>query len=458
MAMRTRLLLIFSMLLPLLAWGNTYPLIEMLGAPGSAGLGVVLRSERSPYEGAGTRNDFVPVYLYEGKQVFLRASRAGVKLVDDRAHGLEAILDYRFEGFPYDRKPQSLAGMETREPTLDLGLAYHYRTALGTLNAEYLRDANSIHKGSEIRLRYNYDWHAGRLHLRPSLTLAARSAKLNNYYYGVRAEEATAARPAYDPGAGIDRWIGLYGFYEITEWWRLLGGISVDLMDRKVRNSPIVRDGSRPTVFLGVAYDFGGTRAKAPPTEASPPRYLKVLYGKSTDCNLVTTMSLRCTSTSTTDRTRVAAIEYGRPFIERLHDWPLDFVGYVGLLRHAENGLQPDSWQLNAYLKGFYYGFPWSERVKTRIGFGVGLSLAARIPYVEGRDQAARGRNTSKLLNYLDPSIDISVGDLIGARSLRETYAGFGVSHRSGIFGRSQMLGNVNGGSNYIYTYIESKF
>lgn len=456
--MQTRLLLIFSMLLPLAARGNTDPLIEMLAAPGSAGLGVVFRSERSPYEEGGTRNDLVPVYLYEGKRVFLRASRAGVKLLDDRSHGLDAILDYRFEGFPYDRKPQSLAGMETREPTLDVGLAYRYRTAFGTLNAEYLHDANGMHKGSEIRLGYSYDWHAGRLRLRPSLTFSARSARLNDYYYGVRAEEATAARPAYDPGAGIDRWIGLYGTYELTEWWRLLGGIGVNVLDRKVRNSPIVRDGSQPTAFLGVAYDFGGHRAGALPAEASPPRYLKVLYGKSTDCNLINTMTLGCTSTSSTDRTRVAAIEYGQPLVEGLHGWPLDFVGYVGLLRHAENGLQPDSWQLNAYLKGFFYGFPWSGRVRTRIGFGAGLSLATRIPYVEGRDQAARGRNTSKLLNYLDPSIDVSVGDLFGVRSLRETYFGFGVSHRSGIFGRSQMLGNVNGGSNYIYTYIESKF
>ena len=57
----------------------------------------------------------------------------------------------------------------------------------------------------------------------------------------------------------------------------------------------------------------------------------------------------------------------------------------------------------------------------------------------------------------LDPSIDVSVGDLFGVRTLRDTYFGFGVSHRSGIFGASQLFGNVNGGSNYIYSYIESK-
>jgi outer membrane protein len=41
-------------------------------------------------------------------------------------------------------------------------------------------------------------------------------------------------------------------------------------------------------------------------------------------------------------------------------------------------------------------------------------------------------------------------------KSLRETYVGLGVSHRSGIFGTSQLLGNVNGGSNYIYAYVET--
>ena len=126
-------------------------------------------------------------------------------------------------------------------------------------------------------------------------------------------------------------------------------------------------------------------------------------------------------------------------------------------LHHDENGLQQDSWQLDAYIKVYYYGFPWSRYVRTRLGMGAGFSLAQRVPYVEERDQARRGRDTSKLLNYLDPSIDVSVGDLIGDTSLKDTYFGFGVSHRSGIFGSSQLLGNVNGGSNYIYSYFETK-
>ncbi len=113
----------------------------------------------------------------------------------------------------------------------------------------------------------------------------------------------------------------------------------------------------------------------------------------------------------------------------------------------------------DAQLNNYYYGVEPTEATASRPayqpGFGAGVSYAQKVPFVEQRDQALRNRNSSKLLNYLDPSIDVSVGDLIGARRLKETYFGFGVSYRSGIFGTSQLLGNTNGGSNYIYTYLE---
>lgn len=429
------------------------PLSGLLSEPGSAGLGAVVRSSRSPYVGAGQRNDLVPLYLYEGKHVFLHASRGGVKLLDDGKTRFDLFLDYRFEGFPSDRIPASLAGMQPRGPTTDAGVSLRYHSPWGTFGTEIVHDALGITNGSEVRLNYSADWSSGRLHLRPALTFSARSARLNNYYYGVRPEEATAGRPAYEPGAGTSTWLGVYGAYELSKHWRLLGGIGANRFSSGVRDSPIVRNGTQPEVLLGAAYDFGSYRDL--PAEQASQLYVKVLYGWSTDCNLIQAMTLQCLSTHTEDNTRVAAIELGKPFMKEVNGWPLDFVGYVGLLRHDENGLQTDSLEFNAYMKAYYYGFPWSGHVKTRLGFGAGLSLAERVPFVEVRDQTRRGRNTSRVLNYLDPSIDFSVGDLLGARTLKDTYAGVGVSHRSGIFGSSEFLGNVNGGSNYIYSYVE---
>jgi outer membrane protein len=417
-----------------------------------AAVGLAVRFEDSPYLGGGVRHDLVPLYGYEGKRLFIEAYRVGVKLVETPESRLDTFFGYRFEGFPYDRIPASLAGMETRITGADLGLRYQYRKPWGTMFGEVLHDAASGSKGTEVRIGYLYDWKIGDLQLQPRVSLAARDARLNNYYYGVRPSEATAVRPAYEPGSGVNAEFGLSAVYKVSERWRLLGGVSARKWSSGVRASPIFENRTQLAAQLGLAYDF------SPKHESWPdgrPLIVKVLYGKSSDCDVAQVMLLKCTSTATADRTSISSIEVGRPFIERLNGWPLDFVGYAGLLLHQERGLQADSWQANVYMKAYYYGFPWSERVRTRLGFGVGVSYANRVPYVESRDQLARGRSSSRLLNYLDPSIDVSLGDLIGVRSMRETYLGLGVSHRSGVFGSSRLLGNVDGGSNYIYSYLE---
>ena len=109
-------------------------------------------------------------------------------------------------------------------------------------------------------------------------------------------------------------------------------------------------------------------------------------------------------------------------------------------------------------MKAFYYGFPWSHRVNTRIAMGFGISYSNHVPWTEVVSQERRERPTSKLLNYLDPTIDVNVGDIFGSESWKKTYFGLGISHRSGIFASSRLLGSVNGGSNYIYAYLESSF
>ena len=419
---------------------------------GGAGMGLAEHFENSPYRGGGTRHDFVPIYVYEGKRVFLEAYRVGLKLNETPESRFDVFAAYRFEGFPYDRIPASLAGMANRGTGVDLGLGYQYRQPWGTLFGEVLRDAGGASNGTEVRSGYRYDWKIGKLQLQPQLALSWRDATLNNYYYGVRPSEATATRSAYDPGSGVNAELGLSATYRLSERWRLLGGVSAKHWSSGVRASPIVENRTQLAGQLGLAYDFSPSHDAWP---ESRPLIVKALYGKATDCDVAQVMLLKCTSTNTVDQTRITSIELGRPFIERLNGWPLDFVGYVGLLRHNERGLQDDSWQANAYMKAYYYGFPWSERVRTRLGMGVGVSYAERVPYVEMRDQLARGRSSSRLLNYLDPSVDISLGDLVGVKSMSETYVGLGVSHRSGIFGTSRLLGNVNGGSNYIYSYVE---
>jgi len=157
---------------------------------------------------------------------------------------------------------------------------------------------------------------------------------------------------------------------------------------------------------------------------------------------------LSCTSTHTVDNTDVAAVHVGRKLIERAGGWSIDVAGFLGAQRHLEKDYQDDIWSVMAFIKPYFYGFPWDKYVRTRFGWGWGLSYAEQIPLMELRDQASHGRGTWKLLGYSDPSLDFQVA--------RDTFVGVGVSHRSGGFGKSQLFGNVNGGSNYIYFSIET--
>jgi outer membrane protein len=427
---------------------------DVLTGTGSAGLGVAVRPYTSMYRGDGIRYDVLPLYLYEGEHLYLHSNRIGFKLFPGPEQRVDVFLSKRLESFPVEQFPASLSGMAMRETETDAGLAYERRFDWGGVFGEALRDASTTSGGSELRLGAATGRRSGGLELTPYFMFAARNGRLNDYYYGVLPGEATADRPAYRPGGGINATAGLNSRYALTDHWRLLTGISVTLWSAGVRGSPIVQNRPQLAGYAGLAYEFA--RRESTP-ETRNPLIVKLLHGKSSHCNLLPIMRLGCTSTGSDDGTTVDAVDIGRPLVEQPHGWPVELDGYVGFLRHDENGLQRDSSQVNAYVKAYYWGFPWSRFVRTRIGFGAGLSYAQAVPFVEARDQAQRGRNTSKLLQYLDPTIDFSVGDLFRAKRLADTYLGVGVSHRSGVFGMSQLFGDVNGGSNYIYTYVETR-
>ncbi|NQW92918.1 MAG: MipA/OmpV family protein, partial [Polaromonas sp.] len=331
------------------------PLTAILNTPGSAGLGAALRVSTSPYLGGGTRYDLVPLNLYEDERLFLHANRAGIKLFNEGDRGLgqrlDVFIEQRFEGFLAKNLPASLIGMTSRDSGADLGLAYRVRQSWGTVRAEFVRDVGSASRGYEARLGYGYEWRSGPWSLRPDVSVSWRDAKLNNYYYGVQANEATASRAAYQPGWGTQAQLGLYGSYDASERWRLLAGVSATLLGASVKNSPIVQNRVIPAVYIGAAYDFGSHKRQW--DKPTSPTSIKLLYGKATEdgCHLARIITARCLSTAKVNATHISGIQVGKLFIEKLNGWPLDFAGYVGLTYHDERGLQTNGFQVDLFMK-----------------------------------------------------------------------------------------------------------
>jgi outer membrane protein len=425
-------------------------------APGESGVGFTWRYEPSPYRGSDRDADLMPQFRYDSRYFYLQSDRIGLKLETERTR-YELFLRRRLEGFATDRVPESRVGMEKRSSGSDLGVALRQRLGAGFLYGEAMHNVSEESEGTELRLGYRYErWWTGRLRWRPYVTLAWRDADLNNYYYGVRPEEATGERPAYEPGSGFNLELGVLAAYRLAARWQVLAGAGVTRWSSGGAGSPVVEGGTQPHFMLGLMYGFTPDQARELDRR---PLIVRLGYGQSTDCDLIEILPLQCTTTNTQDDTSIVKFDFGQVLVHRLNGWPLDIAGFIGFVKHLERGLQDDFWQVNGYFKPIYNFGPWfNDRLRPRIGFGAGISYASRIPFMEQRDQAVRGRDTSKLLLYLDPTIDLSVGNLFGVRELRETFVGLGVSHRSGVFGSSRLFNSVDGGSNYIYAFIETTF
>lgn len=423
--------------------------------PGDGAAGFGAGYAPSLYRGSDDDYDFLPLIVYDSRYFYLHGQRGGLK-VDQGPWRAELFVQRRLEGFASDDVPASAVGMAQREFGTDVGFAARLALGEGSVFAEVLRDAESLSKGTEVVLGYRHDrWWRGRLRVRPYAALSWRDSRLNDYYYGVREEEATAERPAYRAGSGVNAELGVQAAYSLGSGWQVLADVGVTRLANSVRSSPVVERGTVPSASLGLMWSF---EPQPSPAGSRKPLIARFYYGDSTDCNMLPIVLLQCTSTHTHDPTSVWAVELGERLVEGLYGWPVDIAAFVGLLRQEARGLQPDGWQVNLYLKPYWYGFPWRKYVRTRAGIGYGISYASRPNVPEAVQQAQRGRDTSKLLLYLDPSFDINVGDVFRAQSLRETWVGVGISHRSGIFGASRLFGDVNGGSNYIYGFVETSF
>lgn len=148
------------------------------------------------------------------------------------------------------------------------------------------------------------------------------------------------------------------------------------------------------------------------------------------------------------------ALDYGQLLQEGAYDLPLDFYARGSLSYFDEDNMRNDVYEATLYFKAFWNFDFLGNRV--RFGFGEGISYTTAVLYTEWLEASQEHDTNSKFLNYLDVTLDFDVGRLVSYKPLYDTSIGWGLKHRSGIFG---LINNVRrGGSNYNTFYIETKF
>lgn len=398
------------------------------------GVGIGLRYADIPFA-AQERSvtDIVPLLFYEGERFFLNGIEGGAKLLGGEWWRLDAYMRYRFFDFP--RRLQN----ENREDGWDAGLELRHafyrnwemRWGLFSDNA------GGAYLDAGAQTRYGGD-HAS---LRPYVGLRIKSADYNDRYFGLGVGQL---------GAGADVHARVEGLYHLWSNLYLIGRFGGYYLDADARRSASVRDDMAWELFAGIGVFERPRTATRGPRRGS---YWRLAHGWATYSNLGDTV--RGDIEADPDDNRLTSLFYGHPMADELFGLPLRFYLTAGAVMHHPSRVQSRSAEYVIAFKA-YYTASWPVRM--RFGVAEGLSYASQVPHVERTKLEARGYRPNKLLNYLGFSIDANLGDLLDLTSARKLWVGYGIHHRSGIFGTGSQFGRVSGGSNYNTLYVQWEY
>lgn len=439
---------------------NQTPIIN--APPGTVGLGFGYRFGNSPYvdidnissEENSNSTDLVPLYLYEGKYFFMHGTSAGVHLINTPNFALDVIGHYRFDRLEA-KASNFYDGMDDRDQTVDGGIALSLKQPWGILTATAVTDLFGKHNGEEYDLTYRYTADFGKLSLSPFISYVHQSRDLTDYYYGVDIDEANPSRPVYQADSDDFFRIGMNTEYQLTEGWSLFANLAYEEVSDEIRDSPLTDEDHLFSAFVGAGYNFGDIwdeqrvskerkgewswRVNAGYTvEDTFHRVLRGSFKRSEDVH-----------------TYLAGFTLGK----LLQDGEkVDYWGRVSINRRFENNEQSDFFEYVAYVMAMGTGYsPWTNRELFRYGLGFGFSYADKVPIVEQIKQDRRDRNTGHFLNYLEAQVDTPIQNIFGKNASKNCYVGLTLVHRSGIFGTSDILGNVSGGSDVLTGHFECK-
>ncbi|MEL7290675.1 MAG: MipA/OmpV family protein [Pseudomonadota bacterium] len=404
------------------------------------GIAAVYRTASIPFEtdlNDQTVSTFVPMMYFDNEHVFIEGIQGGLCLYQQEKWQLNALTRLRFVDIP------SSVQNRNEGDAVDFGAQLRYQfDETWTFSGEVMSDKDTRFHAN-LTASADYQW--GDWQLKPHATLRYKDADFNSEYY--------AFKPYKDEsiGAGADINVGLSARYHVYSNLYLLGGTSVTRLDNNAYRSMAVEDRFQGEFYLG--FGFFNDKAKAPKSELSHQRYWRVAHGWATPSNIGEIFTFNREKDSFNNQ--LTSVFYGHPLTDELFGLPLDIYLTPGLVHHWSSSVQSASTEYVTAIKA-YYTFEWP--IQWRFGVAEGLSYIDSLTYIESEEMKRKGYTPSKLLNYLDFSFDVNLGDLFNQPDFKHVWFGYSLHHRSAIFEKASQFGRIKGGSNYNTLYVQIDF
>lgn len=264
---------------PLNAAEKTMKTVESSAWEFGIGLGIGERSNIIVNSQNINLNAFVHI-AYIGDRFFFDNGDIGVYLTDNEQWNVNLVAGLNSERQFFKHLNQfgftvkgavSLDGVDhpvtieptKREKSIDGGIEVIGGGNWGNLQFQLNTDISNKHNGHEIWAGYHYEFSFAKFHLSPAFGVIYKSKNWADYFYGVNQDEATnnpssdeIIRPPYQADKALNIFYRLNIHYEINDHWKIVGLFENELLDRTIRNSPIVDGKKITTHFLGVYYQF----------------------------------------------------------------------------------------------------------------------------------------------------------------------------------------------------------
>ena len=423
----------YLLLLPLLLLADSD-----VTEPADWGLGMVIRTASVPYgkdgvDSASSVTSAVPMLYFQSKYLYMDGLEGGVKYDFNKDWRLGLITRLRFSDIPKEFQG------EIQLSSYDFGPQLRY--SLTPSNAFELELMTHVRGHSYANLSYRGNFDVGGFQFEPYATIRAKSSNFNTLYYGFDLE---------DVKGGIDYTGGIDTKFHLVSNLYLLAGAEVTLLDNAAKAASLVNRGYSYNAYIGV-----GAFKELPKNSTNTltnNAYVRASWGWATHNDLDQILG------GSMDKdeyfNQLISIFYGHPLTDSLFGLPIDVYVTPGFVMHLTSEVQPKV--LREYDIGLkmFYTIPLPIRV--RLGAAEGLSYINHVTWIEHTDVIEDGNaEDSNLLNYLDFSAGVNLGDLFFTKSMEKAWFGFNIHHRSGIFSSSAQFGRVSGGSNYPSLYLQ---
>lgn len=411
------------------------------------GLAAVMRTAQIPFNTEDRSvSSFVPMMFYEGDRAYLRGLDGGIHLwKDGQDQELNVLGRLRFVDIPevFQNKVQGDSG--------DFGIQYHRDFEQAWWEAEAMSDTDgkwylSGRIGTSGQLGENFLYN-------PSLEMRFLSSGFTSRYFALTSATGEDGDGAFQISPGIS-WR-----YHLFSDVFLLGSLRYTWFSSEITDlSSIGEDGvAEAMIGFGFFQDTDSAQFLGRPYAASrngkdlkAKPYVRVAHGWGTSSDLGEILNGDIENDEFNNQ--MTSIFYGHPLTDDLFGAPIALYVSPGIAYHYSSEVQSPTYELILKIKA-YYTIHWP--IRWRIGAAEGLSWIEEVSYLERINMESKDYRPSQLMNYIDLSLDLNVGDLLRADSMKHIWAGVAVHHRSSIFESASQFGRIGGGSNYPSIYLQ---